>query len=142
MASGRRQARQAYDAQVGTDDNFADIGAKGHDKEKLQKLVDLNNLVCLDVEQYPETIAASVTSGTSSRDLRAALAAVAVATSAYLPPSGGIGADLYQRVHVQRPEQEREQLRARVHPRRLGVAKHSPRRTCALLQWTAPETER
>ena len=57
----------------------------GHDKEKLQKLVGLNSLVCLDVEQHPETIAASVTSDESRIDLRAALAAVAVATAAYLP---------------------------------------------------------
>ena len=57
---------------VGTDDNLADIGTKGHDREKLQRLVGLNSLICLDVEQCPETIAASVASGTSSKDLRAA----------------------------------------------------------------------
>ncbi len=68
---------------VSTEDNLADIGTRGHDNEKLTKLVDVYNLACLDVEQCPETIAASViTSGTLSIDLRAALAAVAVATTA------------------------------------------------------------
>ncbi len=57
---------------VGTDDNLADIGATGHDRERLQKLLSFKNLVCLDVEQHPETIAARVTSGTSIKDLRAA----------------------------------------------------------------------
>jgi hypothetical protein len=37
------------------------------------------------VKQYSETIAANVTSCTSSKDLRAALAVVAAATAAYLP---------------------------------------------------------
>ena len=40
----------------------------------------------MDVEEYPETIAACATSANSSTvDLRAALAAVAAATAAYLP---------------------------------------------------------
>ena len=71
---------------VGTDDNLADIGTKGHDREKLQRLIGLNSLVAIDVEEYPETIAACATSATSSTvGLRAALAAVAAATAAYLP---------------------------------------------------------
>ena len=71
---------------VGTDDNLADIGTKGHDKEKLQRLISLNSLIAMDVEEYPETIAACATSAASSTmDLRAALIAVAVATAAYLP---------------------------------------------------------
>ena len=41
------------------------------------------------MEQHPETIAASViTSGTSNIDLRAALAAVTVATAAYMHLAG------------------------------------------------------
>ena len=55
-----------------TDENLADIGTKGHDMEKLQRLTGLNNLSAMDVESYPETIAAALT-------------AVAVATAAYLP---------------------------------------------------------
>ena len=58
----------------------------GHDREKLQRLIGLNSLVAIDVEEYPEIIAACATSATSSTvDLRAALAAVAAATAAYLP---------------------------------------------------------
>ncbi len=71
---------------VGTDDNLADIGTKGHDKKKLQRLIGLNNLIAMDVEEYPETIAACATSSAASStvDLRAGLSAVAVATAAYL----------------------------------------------------------
>ena len=57
---------------VGAEETLADIGTKGHDRERLQKLLSFKNLVCLDVEQHPETIAARVTSGTSIKDLRAA----------------------------------------------------------------------
>ena len=71
---------------VGTEDNLADIGTKGHDKEKLQRLIGMNNLIAIDVEEYPETIAACATSAASSTvDLRAALTVLAVATAAYLP---------------------------------------------------------
>jgi hypothetical protein len=72
---------------IGTEDNLADIGTKGRDKEKLQKLIELNSLIAFDVEEYPETIAACATSSAASStvDLRAALTAVAVATAAYLP---------------------------------------------------------
>jgi hypothetical protein len=74
---------------VSTEENLADIGTKGHDNEMLNKRVGLNNLVCLDVDQCPETIAASATtSGMSSIDLRAALSVVAVATAAYMPLAG------------------------------------------------------
>ena len=104
MASSRSHAWQVDE---GTDDNLADIGTKGHDKVKLQKLAKLNNLVDLDVEQYPETIAASVSSGTSSKDLRAALAAVAIAAAAYLLlDHGGIGTDLLQQLACQHRRRE------------------------------------
>ncbi len=48
----------------------------------------LNSLACLDVEDYPETIAASATSDKPSIDLRAGLVALAVATVGYLPLAG------------------------------------------------------
>ncbi len=71
---------------VGTEDNLADIGTKCHDREKLQRVIGLNNPIAIDVEEHPETIAACATSAASSAaDLRAALIAVAVATAAYLP---------------------------------------------------------
>ena len=69
---------------VGTDDNLADIGTEGHDKVKLEKFAFLNNLVDMDVEIYPETIAASASLGSASLHLRAALFALATATAAYL----------------------------------------------------------
>ena len=57
---------------VGTDDNLADIGTTGHDREKLQRLIGSNSFIAMDVEEYPETIAACATSATSSTvDLRA-----------------------------------------------------------------------
>ncbi len=69
--------------EVGSDDNLADIGTSGHDREKLQRLIGLNSLIAIDVEEYPETIAACATSAASSAvDLRAALLVVAVATAA------------------------------------------------------------
>ncbi len=43
---------------VNTEDNLADIGTKGHDKDKLRHLIALNSLIRLNVENYPETIAA------------------------------------------------------------------------------------
>ena len=72
---------------IGTEDNLADIGTKGHNREKLQKLIELNSLIAVDVEEHPETIAACATSSaaSSSVDLRAVLTAVAVATAADLP---------------------------------------------------------
>ena len=74
----------------GAEDNLADIGTTGHDKAKLEKLSKLNNLIDMDVEEYHEAVVASVanvSSVKSSSDLRAALAAVVVAASAYLPPA-------------------------------------------------------
>ena len=71
---------------VGTEDNLADIGTRGHDKEKLHRPTGLKKLIAMDVEKHREAIAACVTStASSSLDLRAALTAVAVATAAYLP---------------------------------------------------------
>ena len=70
---------------VGTEDNLADIGTRGHDKVKLEKLSKLNNPIGMDVEEHRGAIVASVanvSSVKSSTDLRAALAAVAIVAAA------------------------------------------------------------
>jgi hypothetical protein len=45
---------------IGTEDNLADVGTRGHTKNKLQKPIDLNSPIAYDVEEYPETIARRV----------------------------------------------------------------------------------
>ena len=75
---------------VNTEDNLADIGTKGHDKDKLRHLIALNSLIRLNVENYCETIAAGATitsasAAPSSSDARTALTAIAIAAEAFLP---------------------------------------------------------
>jgi hypothetical protein len=57
---------------IGTEDNLADIGTKGHNRETPQKLIELNSLIASHVEEHPETIAACATSSAASStvDLR------------------------------------------------------------------------
>ena len=96
---------------VSTADNLADIGTKGHDRDKLRHLIALNSLIRLSVENYPETIAAGATiksaiAAPSSADVRTALTAVAIATAAFLPFSEA-------RVHIS--------VRAAEHPSVLMI---------------------
>ena len=75
---------------VSTEDNLADIGTKGHDREKLGHLIALNSLIRMNVDNHPGTIAAGATitnagAAPSSADVRTALTAVAIATAAFLP---------------------------------------------------------
>ena len=75
---------------VSTEDNLADIGTNGHDWDKLRRLIALNSLIRLSVENYPEAIAAgaTITSASfapSSSDVRTAPTGIAIATAAFLP---------------------------------------------------------
>ena len=68
---------------VSTEDNLADIGTKGHDREKLGHLIALNSLIRMNVENCPETIAAGATIASASA--APSSPAIDIATAAFLP---------------------------------------------------------
>ena len=123
---------------VGTEDNLTDIGTRGHDMGEASEARGFEqphrhgrrelfrDHRGMRRQRHVQPVPARSPYGFGRSH------------SSILAPTRGIGAYLYQRVLVPRPEQQREQLSARVHPRRLGAAEYLPRRTCVV---SALETE-